>query len=79
MNRRTLKKNILPIAILITTILISFVYFMKPDIVFNRDGTLKRFGLGNNSKTVLPMWFVVFIVSVMVYMALRFYLVAHRL
>lgn len=79
MNRKTIKKHILMISILVTSLLTTGVYFLRPDIIFNRDGTLKRFGLGNNSKTVLPMWFAVFIISVMVYSAIRFYLVAHRL
>ena len=46
--------------ILATFILFLFMFctimITKPSFVFNKDGTVKDFGLGYNNKTVLPIF-----------------------
>jgi hypothetical protein len=79
LNRTIIKKYILQLSVFITSLLILTIYFVKPNIIFNRDGTYKQFGLGNKSKTVFPMWYSVIMVSVAVYCAIRFYLIMHRI
>ena len=32
------------------------VMFLKPRWIYNRDGTLREFGIGYNKKTILPLW-----------------------
>lgn len=57
-------------------ILATFVLFMamflimmitRPAFVFNRDGSIKDFGLGYTNRTVLPVWILVIIFAVMSY------------
>jgi len=79
LNRTMIKKNVIQISALITSLLIVTLYFVKPNIIFNRDGTYKHFGLGNKSKTILPMWYSVIMLSIVVYCAVRFYLIMHRI
>lgn len=79
LNRTIIKKYILQLSVFITSLLILTINYVKPNIIFNRDGTYKQFGLGNKSKTVFPMWYSVIMVSVMVYCAIRFYLIMHRI
>lgn len=57
-------------------ILATFILFLcmfctimitKPSFVFNKDGTVKEFGLGYNNKTVLPIWILVIVFSIVAY------------
>ena len=57
-------------------ILATFVLFLamfcltmivKPGFVFNRDGSIKEFGLGYTNRTVLPIWILVIVFAIVSY------------
>ena len=57
-------------------ILATFVIFMamflammmiRPALVFNRDGSIKEFGLGYTNRTVLPIWLFVIVFAIFAY------------
>lgn len=39
----------------------------RPAFAFNRDGSIKDFGLGYTNRTVLPIWILVIIFAVLSY------------
>lgn len=63
----------------IKTIIIIFVYFviftvvvlLKPNLMFNHDGSLKQFGLGYKRKTIVPLWLFAIYLAIICSVLLR--------
>jgi hypothetical protein len=49
------------------TVLFLLVISVKPNFIFDYDGAFREFGVGNSSKTVLPMWLFVIILALLSY------------
>jgi hypothetical protein len=47
---------------------------MKPKFMFNKDGTIKNFGLGYTKKTVLPIWLIAIILAIISYVVVIYYI-----
>lgn len=67
---KRLKKNYIHCTIVIYILTMYMIYTLKPNIIFNKYGDLKRFGVGYTNKTILPFWLVSILVSI-----LSFYLI----
>lgn len=57
-------------------ILATFILFLcmfatlmltKPSFAFNKDGSIKDFGLGYTNRTVLPIWILVIVFAIISY------------
>ena len=59
-------KNRIQLSILIYLIFIMVLLYAKPQFIYNEDGTLKKFGTGND-KTILPLWMIVLILAFISY------------
>jgi|LakMenEpi03Aug12_release.lakeMendotaPanAssembly.Ray.scaffolds.fasta_scaffold3370607_1 hypothetical protein len=59
--------NHLSIAIILFLVGFLIIYMIKPTIIYNRDGSLRQFGVGYRKKTVFPMWLIVFILAIFCY------------
>lgn len=57
--------------ILATFILFLFMFatlmMTKPSFAFNKDGSIKDFGLGYTNRTVLPIWILVIVFAITSY------------
>ena len=54
-------------AILLFSAIFVIVQVIKPSFLYNRDGSLRAFGIGTKNKTVVPMWLVAIILGIMSY------------
>ena len=57
----------------LTSILLFLVIFIliilgKPGFIFNRDGSLRQFGVGYRNKTILPVWLLAIILGIVCYL-----------
>jgi len=59
-----IRNNTMNLTILMYIILMTFIIYLKPRILFNKDGTLKPFGIGYKNKSVLPLWLVSIIIAI---------------
>ena len=59
MNKLFIKQNITSMSILLFMILFGIMVYLKPNFVFNKDGTMRQFGIGYRNKTVIPIWLIV--------------------
>jgi amino acid permease len=55
--------------------LLVFVYLscIKPDFLYNKDGSLREFGIGYSTNTVLPLWVLSIILGLLSYLTVLFY------
>ena len=74
-NRTFLKKHKVSFAILLYISIYLIITTIKPNFLYNEDGTLRNFGLGYRNKTVIPMWLIVIILSILCYLGILYYLV----
>jgi uncharacterized PurR-regulated membrane protein YhhQ (DUF165 family) len=47
---------------------------MKPTLFYNNDGTIRKFGVGYQKKTIVPVWLLAIILSILSYMGILYYL-----
>ena len=72
MNKIFVRKNITSLSILLFIILFGLMVYIKPTCVFNKDGTMRQFGIGYKNKTVIQIWLIVIIMAYMSYLFLLY-------
>ena len=66
-TRGFIKTHVTASAILLFSAIFVLVQLIKPSFLYNRDGSLRAFGIGTKNKTVVPMWLVAIILGIMSY------------
>jgi hypothetical protein len=46
---------------------------MKPAFLFKPDGSMREFGIGYKNKTILPLWLVAILLSMLCYLGVLYY------
>lgn len=75
MNRIFLRKHVVSISVILFVLIFLAISHIKPNFLYNKDGTLRDFGLGYRNKTVIPMWLLVIILATLTYLSVMYYLV----
>lgn len=55
------------IAVFIFIILFGIINAFRPSIIYNKDLSFRRFGIGYKNKTVVPIWLMSIILAILVY------------
>lgn len=74
MNKIFIQNNITMFAMLLFFILYILIIFIKPGFIFNRDGSLRDFGIGYKKKTVVPLWLMAILLAIMSYVLVLVFL-----
>lgn len=45
----------------------------KPNLIYNKNGTLRNFGIGYTTKSILPVWLLSIIIAIMSYFVVIYY------
>ena len=59
--------NTIHISILLYLLTMIVIWILKPNMIFNKKGEAKEFGVGRNDRTILPLWLVAILVSILTY------------
>jgi hypothetical protein len=49
------------------------IQMMKPACFYNRDGSIREFGIGYRNKTILPIWLLSLVLGILCYLAVLYY------
>jgi hypothetical protein len=79
MYRTYIRKNITSVAIILFIIIFAIIQVIEPAFLYEKDGSLRQFGLGSSKKTIIPIWFLTLILSMMCYLLVLYYIAAPRL
>ena len=60
------------IAIFVFLILFGIINAFRPSIIYNKDLSFRRFGIGYKNKTVIPIWLFSIILAILVYVAVTY-------
>jgi len=74
MLRQFIIKNINLVSIVIFLLLFALIMFIKPAIIFDKNGRPRDFGIGYKNKTILPLWLTVIILAIISYLFILFYI-----
>ena len=78
-SRLFVRNHISAVAILIYLILFGILVFIKPNFLYNKDGSLRNFGVGTSKKTVIPIWLLAIVLSILSYFFVLYYLSVPKL
>jgi len=73
-----IRKHNISVSIIIFLILFVILVNLKPAFLFNKNGSLRNFGLGKSKCTILPVWLIVIVLSIVSYLVVSYYLRASR-
>ncbi len=66
-------KNVTMISVLTFLALYVLILLIKPSFIWDND-RLRQFGLGTRKKTILPLWLVVIVTSILCYLGVLYYI-----
>ena len=73
-DKAILYKNRLLISITIFILLLLFINWIKPNFVYNNDGTFIQLGIGYTNRTIFPIWLVVILLALFVYISVMYFI-----
>ncbi len=60
------------IAVFLFLILFGIINAFQPSIIYNKDLSFRRFGIGYKNKTVVPIWLFSIILAILVYVVVTY-------
>lgn len=74
MYRTYIRENITLVSIILFVIIFGTIQLMKPACFYNRDGSIREFGVGYRNKTILPIWLLSLVLGILCYLAVLYYI-----
>ena len=74
LQKSFIRNNKVSISIFIFLILFSFIHYLKPSLIYNKNGSFRQFGIGYKEKTIVSMWIVAIILGIISYLLVSYYL-----
>jgi hypothetical protein len=78
-NKNYIRQHITLIAIILFIIMFGIIVMIKPAFLYNKDGSVREFGIGYRNKTILPIWLLSLILGIVSYLLVMFYLATPKL
>ncbi len=79
MYKTYIRENITLVAVMLFIIIFGTIQMMKPACFYNRDGSIREFGIGYRNKTILPIWLLSLVLGILCYLALLYYVNANKI
>ena len=73
MYRNYIRENITLVSIVLFIIIFGIIQLMKPACFYNRDGSIREFGIGYKNKTILPIWLLSLVLGILCYLSVMYY------
>lgn len=74
MYRTYIRENITLVSVVLFVIIFGSIQMMKPSCFYNRDGSIREFGIGYKNKTILPIWLLSVVLGILCYLAVLYYI-----
>lgn len=68
-----IRYNVLSSAIILYIFLFTVIMFIRPNFIFDKDGSLRQFGIGRERKTVIPAWLLAIMMAILSYFFVLYY------
>lgn len=74
MLRTFMRNNTSLVAIIIFLIIFGMMYVLQPAFLYNKNGSIREFGVGYKNKTILPLWLFSIVLGILCYLFVLYYL-----
>ena len=74
MLRQFVVTNINLVSIIVFLLLFAIIMVTKPNVIFDKNGKPREFGIGYKNKTILPLWLAVIILAILSYLIILCYI-----
>jgi hypothetical protein len=68
-----IRQHVVTISILMYISIYMFIMYLKPSFLFNKNGSLREFGIGSRNKTIIPIWFLAIFIATLSYFSVMYY------
>ena len=79
MYRTYIRENITLVSVGLFVIIFGIIQMMKPACFYNKDGSIREFGIGYRNKTILPIWLLSLLLGLVCYLAVLYYVNAIKI
>lgn len=73
MFKNYVRENAPLAAIIMFSIMFGLIQMIKPACFYNKDGSIRHFGIGYKNKTILPIWLLSIILGILCYFTVLVY------
>ena len=74
MNNAFIRKHINSFSIFVFLLAFILLNYTQPGFLYNKDGSLRVFGLGHKRKTILPVWLLSIVLGILSYLFVLYYI-----
>ena len=74
MYKNYIREHMTLASIILFIIIFGFIQIMKPSCFYNKDGSIREFGIGYKNKTILPIWLLSLVLGILCYLAVMYYI-----
>jgi hypothetical protein len=79
MNVNYIKDHAILVSIIIFLLIFGLIQMVKPAFLYNKDGSIRAFGIGYKNKTILPIWLLSIVLGILSYLVVVFYITNHKM
>ena len=79
MYRNLIRDNNTLVSILLFIFIFATIQIVKPTCLYNKDGSIREFGIGYKNKTILPIWLLSIVLGLLCYLFVLYYISYSRL
>uniref|UniRef100_A0A6C0IMV8 Uncharacterized protein n=1 Tax=viral metagenome TaxID=1070528 RepID=A0A6C0IMV8_9ZZZZ len=72
-NKGIIRRNVVTVAIFLYICLYLLIMYIKPSFLFNKNGSLREFGIGTRNKTIIPVWFLAIFIATLSYFSVIYF------
>jgi hypothetical protein len=69
-----IRNNKVSISIILFLAIFGILHYIKPPLIYDKNGAFREFGVGYRNKTVLPIWVFAIVLAILSYLAVSYYL-----
>jgi uncharacterized membrane protein YidH (DUF202 family) len=73
MYKRYIRENTTLVAVILFIIIFGIIQLIKPTCFYNRNGSIREFGVGYKNKTILPIWLFSILLGIVCYLVVLYY------
>ena len=74
MLKNHVRENAPLAAIILFLFIFGSIQMIKPLCFYNKDGSIRHFGIGYKNKTILPIWLLSIVLGILCYLAVLVYI-----
>ncbi len=74
LTTKFIRIHIVNISVVIFLVAFSLIHYIKPDLMYTKEGGFRQFGIGYKHKTVVPIWLVAIILAIFSYLCVLNYI-----